>query len=146
MNWKNNRRRLVVACALGLAAVGLSGCSTAGGMASDLGLAGAGGALAYELSDGDIGVTAAGAAGGYVVSQVAQAQVKKAIKSAEQRGYDRAMNQAVKQQYWIIQNQQRSYEDGRESTARLVPVELPETTVNGVILNPSLEYVRVESP
>jgi hypothetical protein len=144
--WKNNRRRLGAACALGLVAAGLSGCSTAGGMASDIGLAGAGGALAYELSDGDIGVTAAGAAGGYLVSQVAQAQVKKAIKNAEQRGYDRAMNQAVKQQYWIIQNQQRSYEDHRESSARLVPVELPETTVNGVILNPSVEYVRVESP
>lgn len=146
MNWKNNRRRLCAACALGLVAAGLSGCSTAGGMASDIGLAGAGGALAYELSDGDIGVTAAGAAGGYLVSQVAQAQVKKAIKNAEQRGYDRAMNQAVKQQYWIIQNQQRSYEDRCESSARLVPVELPETTVNGVILNPSVEYVRVESP
>ncbi|MFH1498108.1 MAG: hypothetical protein ABII82_09820 [Verrucomicrobiota bacterium] len=146
MNWKNNRRRLGVASALALVAASLSGCSTAGGMASDIGLAGAGGALAYELADGDIGVTAAGAAGGYLVSQVAQAQVKKAIKNAEQRGYDRAMNQAVKQQYWIIQNQQRSYEDRRESSARLVPVELPETTLNGVIRNPSVEYVRVESP
>jgi hypothetical protein len=146
MNWKNNRRKVGALVALGLVVTGLSGCSTAGGMASDIGLAGAGGALAYELSDGDIGVTAAGAAGGYLVSKLAQSQVKKAIHEAEQRGYDRAMNQAVKQQYWIIQNQQRSYEDRRESSARLVPVELPETTVNGVILNPSVEYVRVESP
>ncbi len=146
MNWKNNRLRLLVTSALGLVVAGLSGCSTAGGMASDIGLAGAGGALAYELSDGDIGVTAAGAAGGYLVSQIAQTQVKKAITNAEQRGYDRALNQAVKQQYWIIQNQQRSYETRQESAARLVPVELPETTVNGVILNPSVEYVRVESP
>lgn len=146
MNWKDNRRRLGAACVLGIVAAGLSGCSTAGGMASDLGLAGAGGALAYELSDGDIGVTAAGAAGGYLVSQVAQTQVKKALKEAEQRGYDRAMNQAVKQQYWIIQNQQRSFETHNESSARLVPVQLPETTVNGVTLNPTVEYVRVESP
>jgi hypothetical protein len=146
MNWKNNRRRFGIVFTLALAALGLSGCSTAGGMASDIGLAGAGGALAYELSDGDIGVTAAGAAGGYLVSKVAQSQVKKAIQDAEQRGYNRAMNQAVKQQYWIIQNQQRSFDERRESSARLVPVELPETTVNGVILNPSVEYVRVESP
>lgn len=124
----------------------MSGCSTAGGMASDLGLAGTGGALAYELSDGDIGVTAAGAAGGYLVSKVAQTQVKKAMTEAEQRGYDRAMNQAVKQQYWIIQNQQRSFETRNESSARFVPVQLPETTVNGVTLNPTVEYVRVESP
>jgi hypothetical protein len=146
MNWKNNRRRLGAASALALVTAGLSGCSTAGGMASDIGLAGAGGALAYELSDGDIGVTAAGAAGGYLASQLVQSQVKKAMKEAEQRGYDRAMNQAVKQQYWIIQNQQRSYEDRREANVRLVPVQFPETTVNGVILNPSVEYVRVESP
>jgi hypothetical protein len=141
---KQNRRRLAIACVLGVIAAGLTGCSTAGGMASDIGLAGAGGALAYELSDGDIGVTAAGAAGGYLVSKLAQSQVKKAINEAEQRGYDRAMNQAVKQQYWIIQNQQRSFETNQADTARFVPVQLPETTVNGVILNPSIEYLCVE--
>jgi len=143
-NRKNNRRKLGAACALGLIALGLSGCSTAGGMASDIGLAGAGGALAYELSDGDIGVTAAGATGGYLVSQLAQSQVKKAISDAEQRGFNRAMNQAVKQQYWIIQNQQRSFETTQADTARLLPVQLPETTVNGVILNSTVEYLRVE--
>jgi len=141
---KQNRRRLAITCVLGVIAAGLTGCSTAGGMASDIGLAGAGGALAHELSDGDIGVTAAGAAGGYLVSKLAQSQVKKAISEAEQRGYDRAMNQAVKQQYWIIQNQQRSFETNQASAGRFVPVQLPETTVNGVILNPSVEYLRVE--
>ena len=143
-SWKNNRHRLAAVCVLGIVVAGLSGCSTAGGVASDIGLAGAGGALAYELSDGDIGVTATGAAGGYLVSQFAQSQVKKAIRNAEQRGYDRAMNQAVKQQYWIIQNQQRSFETAQNDSVRLVPVQLPETTVNGVILNPSVEYLRVE--
>ncbi len=130
-NRKNNRRKLGAAFALGLIALALSGCSTAGGMAS-------------ELSDGDIGVTAAGATGGYLVSQLAQSQVKKAISDAEQRGFNRAMNQAVKQQYWIIQNQQRSFETTQADAARLVPVQLPETTVNGVILNPTVEYLRVE--
>jgi len=144
MNWKNNRRRLGAACALGLVAAGLSGCSTAGGMASDIGLAGAGGVLGYELSEGDVGVAAAGVAGGYLVSKVAQSQVQKAIKDAEQRGYDRAMNQSVKQQYWIIQNQQRAQDTSVETSARLVPVELPETTVNGVIIKPTVEYIRVE--
>ena len=144
MNWKNNRRRLGAACALGLVAAGLSGCSTAGGMASDIGLAGAGGVLGYELSEGDVGVAAAGVAGGYLVSKVAQSQVQKAIKDAEQRGYDRAMNQSVRQQYWIIQNQQRAQDTSVETSARLVPVELPETTVNGVIIKPTVEYIRVE--
>ena len=113
-------------------------------MASDIGLAGAGGVLGYELSEGDVGVAVAGVAGGYLVSKVAQSQVQKAMKDAEQRGYDRAMNQSVKQQYWIIQNQQRAQDTSVETSARLVPVELPETTVNGVIIKPTVEYIRVE--
>ena len=35
---------------------------------------------------------------------------------------------------------------GSKNPSTPVPVELPETTVNGVILNLSVEYVRVESP
>lgn len=144
MKTRPNLRSLVVACALGLVALSLSGCSTAGGVASDIGLAGAGGVLGYKLSDGNAGVAAAGAAGGYLVSKVAQSQVQKAVNEAEQRGYDRAMNQSVKQQYWIIQNQQRAQDARTEKSARLVPVELPETTVNGVIVKPTIEYIRVE--
>ena len=70
--------------------------------------------------------------------------MQKAVSEAEQRGYDRAMNQSVKQQYWILQNQQRAQEARAEKSARLVPVELPETTVNGVIIKPTVEYIRVE--
>lgn len=141
---KSRRSAVIAACGLALVAIGLSGCSTVGGAASDLSLAGAGGVVGYELSDGKVGGAAIGAATGYVVSKVAQSQVKKALNEAEQRGYDRAMNQAVKQQYWIIQNQQRSFDTTSADTARLVPVQLPETTVNGVILNPTVEYIRVE--
>lgn len=144
MKTRQNQRRIVTACVLGLGVLALSGCSTAGGMASDIGLAGTGGVLGYKLSNGNVGVAAAGAAGGYLASKLAQSEVKKALNEAEQQGYDRAMNQAVKQQYWIIQNQQRAQEARAESSARLVPVELPETKVNGVILNPTVEYIRVE--
>ena len=123
----------------------LTGCGTAaGGAASDLGLAGAGGVVGYKVSNGNVGAAAAGAAAGYVVSKVAQAESKSTAQKAEKAGYDRAMNQAVKQQYWIIQNQQRSFETNQSDAVRLVPVQLPETTVNGVILNPSMEYLRVE--
>ena len=38
--------------------------------------------------------------------------------AAEARGYERGYRQAVKEQYWLIQNQQR----------RLVPAELNPTT------------------
>jgi hypothetical protein len=122
----------------------LAGCGTgAGGVASDVGLAGAGGVLGYKLSDGNAGVAAAGAAAGYVVSKVVQTEFKSAAQKAEKDGYDRAMNQAVKQQYWIMQNQQKTLpvDDARP---RLVPVVMPETNINGVIQKAHVEYLRLE--
>lgn len=122
----------------------LAGCSTgAGGVASDVGLAGAGGVLGYKLSDGNAGVAAAGAAAGYVVSKVTQSEYKSAAQKAEKAGYDRAMNQAVKQQYWIMQNQQKAL-PADDARPRLVPVVMPETNINGVIQKAHVEYLRLE--
>ncbi len=138
---KKSRSEVLVLLALSLV---LAGCSTgAGGVASDVGLAGAGGVLGYKLSDGNAGVAAAGAAAGYVVSKVAHSEYKSAAQKAEKAGYDRAMNQAVKQQYWIMQNQQKSLpvDDARP---RLVPVVMPETNINGVIQKAHVEYLRLE--
>ena len=138
---KKSRSEVLVLLALSLV---LAGCSTgAGGVASDVGLAGAGGVLGYKLSDGNAGVAAAGAAAGYVVSKVAQSEYKSAAQKAEKAGYDRAMNQAVKQQYWIMQNQQKSLPED-DARPRLVPVVMPETNINGVIQKAHVEYLRLE--
>jgi hypothetical protein len=123
---------------------GLCGCSTLGGPAADVGLAGAGGVAGYHLSDGKVGGAAAGAVVGYAASRFAQAEVHREVSDAEQRGYDRAMNQAVKQQYWIIQEQQKSRESTNESAARLVPVVIPETKINGALVQAHVEYLRVQ--
>jgi hypothetical protein len=125
----------------------LTGCGTLGSSTTDLVLSGTGGAIGYEVSGKKIGGAAIGAASGLVLSKVAQAQVGKAITEAEQRGYDRAMNQAVKQQYWITQNlQKRNRRDGEgedETGARTLAITLPETvTDDGVILKSSTEYIR----
>lgn len=122
----------------------LTGCSTGGGVAADLSLAGAGGTLGYEATDHKIGGAAAGAAVGYVASKVVQSEVQKTVRDAEKRGFDQAMNQAVKQQYWIIQNQQHSREKASEPEPRLVPIVIPETKINGVIQKAHVEYLRVE--
>ncbi|MBI2512159.1 MAG: hypothetical protein HYV96_09270 [Opitutae bacterium] len=132
-----------VAAVLAAMAIGLAGCGTVGGAASDLGLAGAGGAIGYEVSDHRIGGAAAGAAAGYIASKVAQSEVKRSDTEAEKRGFDRALNQAVKQQYWIIQNQQRA-PAGDSRPANQVPVQVPETTVNGVLRNATVAYVPIE--
>lgn len=122
----------------------LTGCGTLGGTAADLGLAGAGGVAGYHLSDHKGEGAAAGAVVGYTASRIAQTQVKREISEAEQRGYDRAMNQSVKQHYWIIQAQQRSREDADKGETRLVPVVIPETTIDGVIQNTRIEYLRIQ--
>ena len=126
----------VLLCGLG------TGCSSLSGSAAEVGLAGLGGALGYEVSDHKIGGAAAGAAVGYAAAKVARGQVKRTEAEAEQRGYDRAMNQAVKQQYWIIQNQQRGTKT-QVRTATMVPVVIPESNTNGVIRNESIAYVPV---
>ncbi len=142
-NWSDPRRLSVIG--LALAMLGLSGCNSAGSAAADLGLAGAGGALGYQVSDEKIGGAAAGAALGYLGSRIAQSQIRSSLSEAEQRGYDRAMNQAVKQHYWIIQARQREeqYTTG-DSEPRLVPVVIPESTIDGVVRAEHVEYVRVE--
>lgn len=138
------KRPELVATAIGLAALTLAGCSTVGGATSDLGLAGAGGVAGYHLSGGKVGGAAAGAAVGYVASRAAQSEVKSATTEAEKRGYDRAMNQAVKQQYWIIQDQQKSRATTEESEAKLIPIVVPETEINGVLVKAHVEYIRLE--
>ena len=140
MNWQKNRRSFVFVLAA-LGALVLTGCSTVGGAAADLGLAGAGGVAGYELSDKKIGGAAAGAALGYVGSRIAQSEVARTNSDAEKRGYDRALNQAVKQQYWITQAQQR--ERTEPTGAQLSAVVIPETKVNGVVYNAHVEYLRV---
>lgn len=142
-NWSDLRRLAVIG--LALAMLGLSGCNSVGSAAADLGLSGAGGALGYQLSDEKIGGAAAGAALGYLGSRIAQSQIRSSLNEAEQRGYDRAMNQVVKQHYWIIQARQREeqYTTG-DNEPRVVPVVIPESTIDGVVRAEHVEYVRVE--
>lgn len=139
---KRRCKHLILLSAALACLLGVSACGTAGSAASDLGLAGAGGVAGYHLSDGKMGGAAAGAAVGYLGSRIAQSEVQRTATEAEQRGFDRAMNQAVKQQYWIIQRQQR--EPLIERDTRLVPVVIPESNINGVIQKAHVEYLRVE--
>jgi len=123
----------------------LAGCGTGlGGAASDVGLAGAGGVLGYEVSGDKVGGAAVGAATGYVASKIAQASYKHGTAEAEQAGFDRAMNQAVKQQYWIIQNQQKTMQPSDARDPRLVPIVIPESRVNGAIVDAHIEYLRID--
>jgi hypothetical protein len=124
-----------------VAMIALPGCTSAGGTVADVALAGAGGVAGYQLSDGKLGGALAGAAVGLVGSRIAQQEFTTATSDAEKKGYDRAMNQAVKQQYWIIQNQQRDSAPAPDEG--VVQVTFPETKTDGVIVNAHVENLRI---
>ena len=75
---------------------------------SDVGFGAGGGALADYLSNGDPGITAAGAAGGVIVSEGLHYAAKSESEKAYVNGYEKGRSDAVKQQYWILVNQQKN--------------------------------------
>ena len=84
---------------------------------------GAGGAyLGRELSNGDPLATAAGAAGGVVVSETLHYASRKHAEKAYASGYDKGKSDAVKQQYWLYVSMQRTR--NQVSSVRLYPVQL----------------------
>ncbi|MFO1514441.1 MAG: hypothetical protein U1F83_16295 [Verrucomicrobiota bacterium] len=104
---------------------------------------GAGGAyLGHELSDGDPLITAAGAAGGVIVSETLHYAAKKQADKAYASGYDKGKSDAVKQQYWLyVSLQQRR---NQVANVRLYPVQLPEQRIDGVMFQPSTKLLRIE--
>ncbi len=105
---------------------------------------GAGGAyLGHELSNGDPLATAAGAAGGVILSETLHFAAKKQSDKAYATGYDKGKSDAVKQQYWLyvaMQQQRRN----QVANVRLYPVKLPEQRIDGVTFQPSTKYLRIE--
>ena len=104
---------------------------------------GAGGAyLGHELSNGDPIATAAGAAGGVILSEGLHYAAKKQAEKAYATGYDKGKSDAVKQQYWLYVSMQR--QRNQVSNVRLYPVQLPEQRIDGVTFQPSTKYLRIE--
>ena len=104
---------------------------------------GAGGAyLGHELSGGDPLATAAGAAGGVILSEGLHFAAKKQSDKAYATGYDKGKSDAVKQQYWlyVAMQQQRN----QVANVRLYPVKLPEQRIDGVTFQPSTKLLRIE--
>jgi uncharacterized protein YcfJ len=119
-----NRIALTLFAAL---VVGLfSGCAVTRPIADVA--AGAGGAyLGNQLSHGDPVATAAGAAGGVIVSETLHYAAK---------------TQSDKQQYWLYVDAQK--QRNQVGSVRLYPVQLPEQRIDGVIFQPSTKLLRIE--
>ncbi len=104
---------------------------------------GAGGAyLGYELSNGDPLATAAGAAGGVILSEGLHFAAKKQSDKAYASGYDKGKSDAVKQQYWLYVAMQK--QRNQVANVRLYPVKLPEQRIDGVTFQPSTKFLRIE--
>src|SRR6266550_8137988 len=106
---------------------------------SDVALGAGGAYLGHELSNGDPLATAAGAAGGVIVSETLHYATRKQADKAYATGYDKGKSDAVKQQYWLYVDVQRVR--GRGDRVRLYEVRLPEQEIDGVIFKPTTKYL-----
>ena len=125
-----------------LVPVFLAGCSTTRPI-MDVVAAGGGAALANELSNGDPAITAAGAAGGVLLSEGLHYAAKKQSEKAFVSGYEKGRSDAVKQQYWILVNQQKQ-QNGPPDNVRFYEIPVPEQKIDGVTLKPTTKYLRIE--
>jgi hypothetical protein len=120
----------------------LCGCSSLTQPVSDVAMGAGGGALADYFSNGNPAITAAGAAGGVAVSEGLGYVERKEQNNAYSNGYEKGRSDAVKQQYWILVSQQKN-PSGQSDGVRYYPIQIPEQTINGVILEPTTEYIRI---
>lgn len=109
---------------------------------SDVALGAGGAYLGHELSDGNPLITAAGAAGGVIVSEGLHYAARKQSEKAYATGYDKGKSDAVKQQYWLYVSMQR--QRNQVAIVRLYPVQLPEQRIDGVMFQPSTKLLRIE--
>ena len=126
---------------LGLVAGLFAGCAATRPI-SDVALGAGGAYLGHELSNGDPLITAAGAAGGVIVSEGLHYAAKKQADKAYAAGYDKGKSYSVKQQYWLYVSMQR--QRNQVGSVRLYPVQLPEQRIDGVTFQPSTKYLRIE--
>ncbi len=130
-------KTLLVALITGL----LAGCAATRSI-SDVALGAGGAYLGNKLSNGDPIATAAGAAGGVLVSEGLHYAAKTQADKAYANGYDKGKSDAVKQQYWLYVSMQR--QRNQVAGVRLYPVQLPEQRIDGVTFQPSTKYLRIE--
>ena len=119
----------------------LTGCAATRTI-SDVAMGAGGAALASELSHGNPAATAGGAAGGLLLSEGLHYAARKESEKAYLSGYDKGRSDAVKQQYWLYVDVQRTR--NRTDHVRLYEVHLPEQEIDGVIFKPTTKYLRIE--
>jgi hypothetical protein len=120
-----------------------TGCAAVTRTATDVGLGAGGAALGGVLSKGNPAAVAGGAVGGVVLGEGLHYANSKQNDKSYQTGYDKGRSDAVKQQYWLYISMQQA-KAGDNGRVRLYEVHLPEQTIDGVIFQPTTQFLRIE--
>jgi hypothetical protein len=140
----NITARLVI---LLFACVLFAGCAGVGPtriIGDTVGVAG-GALLGSTLSKGNPLITAAGAGGGLLASEMIQAGNNATQKNSYATGYEKGRSDAAKQQFQTLIDRQRTPPEAADAAnVRLLEVPLPERQVNGVTLAPTSATIRIQ--
>lgn len=109
----------------------------------DVSLGAGGAALGGSLSKNSPAAIAGGAAGGVLISEGLHYIAKTQAEKAYVNGYDRGRSDAVNQQYWMYVAMQQPV-NNRSGHVRLYEVHLPEQIIDGVIFQPTTQFLRIE--
>lgn len=100
-----------------------------------------GAVIAHKASDGNAGWTAAGAAGGVLISEGIQHLGTKKTKKAYEDGYDKGRSDAVRQKYWMMVDDQKS--DPSTEAFSFYEFPVPAHESDGAMILPSLRTLRI---
>jgi outer membrane lipoprotein SlyB len=128
-----------LACAAGL----FTGCAAATRATTDVALGAGGAALGGELSHNNPYAIVGGAVGGALLGEGVHYANSKLGDASYQTGYDKGRSDAVKQQYWLYVALQQA-KAGDNGRVRFYEVHLPEQVIDGVIFQPTTQFLRIE--
>lgn len=123
-----------------------SGCaaSRGGRAAEDVATVLLSGGAGYAASDGDPVATGGAAVAGLTVKKIAEIHRDRKEDRRVREAFDLGQLQATKSLHQAIENSQGTDRAGAVGSDRpLLPLTVPERTIDGVILNPGVEYVRL---
>lgn len=123
----------------------LNGCAGTTRVVTDTMAAGAGAFAGNKLGKGDPLLTAAGAGAGVLLGEALNYANDNRAKKAYAEGFNKGRSDAVKQQYWVMVNQQKA-EEGKafDENISLFEIPVPEQRIDGVILKPTTKVLRIE--
>ena len=120
-----------------------TGCAGVTRTATDVGLGAGGAALGGELTHNNPYAIVGGAAGGALLGETLHFANGKLNDDSYRTGYDKGRSDAVKQQYWLYVSMQQQAGNGNHRV-RLYQVHIPEQVIDGVIFQPTTQFLRIE--